>query len=129
MIVDAISKQLIRAAKTLRAEMEGLKFAAPVSHVYNPLGYAWSGHEAYLREYGNSRKRVVFLGMNPGPYGMVQTGVPFGEIEAVQGWMKIRTDIGKPPREHPKRLVEGFACRRSEVSGQRLWGLFAKRYP
>lgn len=36
--------------------------------------------------------------------------------------------MGKPPREHPKRPILGFACHRSEVSGRRLWGLFAGRF-
>jgi single-strand selective monofunctional uracil DNA glycosylase len=121
--------QLIGAAKRLGAAVERLRFAPPVAHVYNPLNYAWKGHEFYLQRYGNSRKRVIFLGMNPGPFGMVQTGVPFGEIAAVRDWMQIETPIGKPPLEHPKRPVSGFACKRSEVSGRRLWGLFAERFP
>jgi len=29
---------------------------------------------------------------------------------------------------HPKRPIEGFACRRSEVSGRRLWGWARDRY-
>jgi single-strand selective monofunctional uracil DNA glycosylase len=66
--------------------------------------------------------------MNPGPFGMAQTGVPFGEISAVRDWMNICAPIGRPAREHPKRLVLGFACARSEVSGKRLWGLFARRF-
>jgi single-strand selective monofunctional uracil DNA glycosylase len=127
--LESTSNQLIRAARTLSSEVSRLKFAAPVAYVYNPLDYAWRGHEIYLSKYGDSRKRVIFLGMNPGPYGMVQTGVPFGEVQAVRDWMKIETPIGKPPREHPKRPIEGFACRRSEVSGRRLWGLFIKRFP
>ena len=56
--MDAISTQLIRAAKKLAAEADRLTFRAPVAYVYNPLIYAWEGHEAYLRQYGNSRKRV-----------------------------------------------------------------------
>ncbi|HIV03843.1 MAG TPA: single-stranded DNA-binding protein, partial [Candidatus Spyradosoma merdigallinarum] len=36
--------------------------------------------------------------------------------------------VGKPPREHPAKPVEGFACPRSEVSGKRLWGLFRERF-
>ena len=123
------SDQLIAAAKRLRSETERLKFSAPVTHVYHPLDYAWRPHAAYLRTYGSSRKKVVFLGMNPGPYGMVQTGVPFGEIKAVRDWMNIEAAVGKPLHEHPKRPVEGFACPRSEVSGQRLWGFFARRFP
>lgn len=123
-----IADELVEAAIQLRDAGDRLQFSAPVAWVYNPLTYAWPAHEAYLRHFGNRRKRVVFLGMNPGPFGMAQTGVPFGEVAAVRDWLGIRARIGKPSREHPRRLVEGFACRRSEVSGLRLWGLFAQRF-
>jgi single-strand selective monofunctional uracil DNA glycosylase len=119
---------MVKAARELGVAVDRVKFTAPITHVYNPLDYAWRAHEAYLRKFTNSRKRVLFLGMNPGPFGMVQTGVPFGEISAVRYWMQIEAIIGKPRREHPKRPVEGFACPRSEVSGKRLWGLFAERF-
>jgi len=105
-----------------------VQFGPPVAHVYNPLGYAWAPYEAYLRKFGAARKRVVFLGMNPGPFGMVQTGVPFGEVAAVRDWLKIECPVGTPAREHPRRPVTGFACSRSEVSGRRLWGLFAEQF-
>ena len=122
--IDAV----IAAARTLASGVRSLQFAAPVTHVYNPLAYAWSAHEAYLRRFAATGKRVIFLGMNPGPFGMAQTGVPFGEISAVRDWLGIHAAIGKPTVEHPKRLVTGFDCLRSEVSGQRLWGLFAERF-
>jgi single-strand selective monofunctional uracil DNA glycosylase len=105
-----------------------MTFAPPVAVVYNPLDYAWESYSLYLEKYGNSKKKVVFLGMNPGPWGMAQTGVPFGEIHAVRDWLGIETPVGKPDNEHAKRPVEGFACSRSEVSGQRLWGLFKERF-
>ena len=124
-----ICESLIQSAKALSRNLSRLKFSPPVSYVYNPLEYAWDAHEAYLRTYGNCGKRVVFFGMNPGPFGMVQTGVPFGEIAAVRDWLKIQAQIGRPKIQCPKRPIEGFECRRSEVSGFRLWGLFAKRYP
>jgi single-strand selective monofunctional uracil DNA glycosylase len=124
----ATSDLLIVAAKRLRDAVDDLRFAAPVAHVYNPLIYAWRVHGIYLRRYGNGRKRVLFLGMNPGPFGMAQTGVPFGQIAAVREWLGIQARIGHAPHEHPKRPVLGFNCSRSEISGQRLWGLFAKRF-
>jgi single-strand selective monofunctional uracil DNA glycosylase len=105
-----------------------LRFAPPVTHVYNPLDYAWRAHELYLRRYGNSTKRVIFLGMNPGPFGMAQTGVPFGEVALVRDWLGIEEPVEKPLREHPKRKIEGFGCRRSEVSGARLWGAIRAHY-
>jgi single-strand selective monofunctional uracil DNA glycosylase len=122
------SAELISAAQRLRKNVDRLRFAEPVTHVYNPLAYAWGGHELYLQKFGTGPKRIVFLGMNPGPFGMVQTGVPFGEITAVRDWLGIECAIGKPKTEHPKRPVTGFACARSEISGQRLWGLFAERF-
>jgi len=122
------SEQLIVAARRLSARVDRLKFKPPVTHVYNPLVYAWKAHEEYLRRYGNGRKRVVFLGMNPGPFGMVQTGVPFGEIAAVRDWLKISVTIKRPVGEHPRRPVLGFNCPRSEVSGRRFWKLFAERF-
>ena len=119
------SQELIANARQLAKDVDRLKFQPPVTNVYNPLDYAWNAHEIYLRKYGDSKKRVVFLGMNPGPFGMTQTGVPFGEIAAVRDWLKITAKIGKPAHENPKRPVEGFDCPRSEcVSGRRLWGLF-----
>ncbi len=119
---------MIAATERLRDAVEKMKFIAPVTHVYNPLNYARRAYEIYLRRYGNRRKRVIFLGMNPGPFGMAQTGIPFGQVAAVRDWLGISARIDKPQREHPRRPVTGFDCHRSEISGERLWGLFAKRF-
>ena len=99
-----------------------------MQHVYNPLFYAWQSHCQYLTRYGHGKKRVLFLGMNPGPFGMAQTGVPFGEVRAVRDWMGIVAPVNTPAEQHSKRPVLGFECPRSEVSGRRLWGLFAERF-
>ncbi|MBH55083.1 MAG: single-stranded DNA-binding protein [Opitutaceae bacterium] len=123
-----IALQLIYAARKLRDSVNKLSFSLPITHVYNPLVYAWEAHKLYLENFGKSTKKVIFLGMNPGPFGMAQTGVPFGEISAVRDWMNIEVPIAKPPVENPKRPVEGFNCPRSEVSGRRLWGLMEKRF-
>jgi single-strand selective monofunctional uracil DNA glycosylase len=119
---------LIEAARELSEKVDRLKFKRPVTHVYNPLNYAWAAHEEFLRRFGNSTKKIIFLGMNPGPFGMVQTGVPFGEISAVRDWLRIAAKIGNPAKQHTKRPIFGYECERSEVSGQRLWGLFQKRF-
>jgi single-strand selective monofunctional uracil DNA glycosylase len=123
-----MSDLLVKSAKKLRESLEGLTFSEPVTHVYQPLDYAWESHCSYLRQFGQGKKKVLFLGMNPGPYGMTQTGVPFGEIAAVRDWMGITSPVQLPRIVHPKRPIEGFSCTRSEVSGRRLWGLFASRY-
>ena len=123
-----LAEALIAASRALSRKLAPMRFAAPVSHVYNPLEYAAEPAESYLRRFGASRKRVVFVGMNPGPFGMVQTGVPFGEVALVRDWMGLEAPVSRPPEENPKRPVEGFACTRSEVSGRRLWGLFGERF-
>jgi single-strand selective monofunctional uracil DNA glycosylase len=125
---NKIGSEMIAAARELGVSAGRLTFGPPVTHVYNPLDYAWAAHELYLKKYGANRKRIVFLGMNPGPFGMVQTGVPFGEVAAVRDWLKITAKINKPKGEHSRRLIHGFDCTRSEVSGRRLWGLFAARF-
>jgi single-strand selective monofunctional uracil DNA glycosylase len=127
-VPERIAAELLAAASGLRRELRGLRFGPPVSHVYDPLDYARRGYEAYVRAFGNARKRILFLGMNPGPFGMAQTGVPFGDVPMVRSWLHIEAPIGKPSREHPKRPVQGFACRRSEVSGTRFWGALAERF-
>jgi single-strand selective monofunctional uracil DNA glycosylase len=122
------ARALRTAARRLSRDVAALRFAAPVSCVYDPLDYARRPHAAYLDAYAGSRKRVVFLGMNPGPFGMAQTGVPFGDVCAVRDFLGIEAPVGRPAPEHPKRRVEGFSCARSEVSGTRLWGAIAARF-
>lgn len=120
---------LLKATDVLVSQLRGLRFDHPVTHVYNPLVYARDSHGQYVERFGNSGKRVLLMGMNPGPWGMAQTGVPFGEIAMVRDWMGISAEVGKPEQEHPKRPVVGFDCDKSEVSGRRLWGLFSEVFP
>lgn len=124
----APSDRLLAAARELNARLAPMRFGPPVTLVLNPLEYAWAGYEAYVRRFATGPRRVVFLGMNPGPFGMMQTGVPFGEVAAVRDWMGISVNVQTPAQQHPKRPVEGFACTRSEVSGRRLWGWIAERW-
>ena len=120
---------ILKHSERLRSAVNKLTFADPVTHVYNPLDYAWAMHKAFTERFGGGTKRVLMLGMNPGPWGMAQTGLPFGEIAAVRDYIGIEAPVSKPKQEHPKRPVEGLACSKSEVSGRRLWGLMAERYP
>jgi single-strand selective monofunctional uracil DNA glycosylase len=119
---------LVSISRELAREVEKLEFSAPVSHVYNPLVYAREPHERYLTRWGNSPKRALLLGMNPGPFGMAQTGVPFGDVALVRDFIGVEGKVKKPPIEHPKRPVTGFDCPRGEVSGQRLWSFARDRF-
>jgi single-strand selective monofunctional uracil DNA glycosylase len=119
---------ILTVSQNLATEVEALTFSPPVTHVYNPLIYAWESYSEYIRRYAEGTKRVLFMGMNPGPWGMAQTGVPFGEIAAVKDWIGINRQVGSPEEVHPKRPIEGFACEKSEVSGRRLWGLMSEKF-
>jgi single-strand selective monofunctional uracil DNA glycosylase len=121
-------RTLLSAVDELNESLASLRFSAPVTHVYNPLVYAREAHADYLRRYAEGAKQVLFLGMNPGPFGMAQTGVPFGEVKLVRDWLGITGRIDKPALEHPQRRILGFDCVRSEVSGARLWGLFRDHF-
>lgn len=109
-------------------DLRPLRFGPPVTHVYNPLEYARAPYADYLRKYGQGTREVVLLGMNPGPYGMAQTGVPFGEVAHVRDWLGVAGEVGRPEPEHPKRPIQGFGCPRSEVSGARVWGWARSRF-
>ena len=113
---------LVAISRKLTRQVSNMDFEQPVTHIYNPLDYARAPHEDYLRQWGGGPKPVLLLGMNPGPFGMAQTGVPFGEIEHVRDWLGVSGRVEKPSSEHPKRPIVGFECARSEVSGRRLWG-------
>ncbi|MEG1938495.1 MAG: single-stranded DNA-binding protein [Akkermansia sp.] len=123
-----LAQAVIDAARELRDDVMPLQFGSPVAYVYNPLDYAWLPHVEYLEKYANDTKKVIFLGMNPGPFGMAQTGVPFGEIDAVTNWLHVFGMVSSPVKMHPKRPIDGFGCKKSEVSGRRLWGLFREVY-
>jgi single-strand selective monofunctional uracil DNA glycosylase len=123
-----LPQALLNEAYKLRDAVNRLSFEPPVAHVYNPLDYALAPYRQYLERYARCPKPKLFLGMNPGPFGMMQTGIPFGEIKAVRQWMGLDATIQMPAHQHPKRLIEGWACKRSEVSGRRLWAWAATTY-
>lgn len=126
---NATAKALIDDASRLGKQCGKLHFGEPVATVYNCFDYALPGYAAYVEKFVDGPRRSLFLGMNPGPWGMVQTGIPFGEIAAVRDWMGLRAQVAQPPQLHPARPVDGLECTRSEVSGRRLWGLFAELFP
>ena len=115
-------------ASALSEALRDVPPQAPVTHVYNPLTYAWASHAQYVERYGQGGADVLLVGMNPGPWGMAQTGVPFGDVVMVRDWMGVSAPVERPLHEHPKRPVQGFACPRREVSGARLWGWARDRY-
>lgn len=119
---------MLQTTSEMSDRLNQLTFPTPVHVVYNPLDYAWEAHADYISRYAGLGAATLFLGMNPGPFGMMQTGIPFGEMSAVRDWLGIQGTINKPAIQHPKRPILGWDCPRSEVSGRRLWGLFRSRF-
>jgi single-strand selective monofunctional uracil DNA glycosylase len=116
-----LAEQLMDITGQLALKAGQMQFAPPVAYVYNPLTYASDAHFKFIKKYAR-KKIALWVGMNPGPFGMAQTGVPFGDVTMVRDFLKIRGKLGPLPRQHPKRPIDGFDCPRSEVSGTRLWG-------
>ena len=135
-MVKTAAQELLTASDELTEEADKLTTAAAlatfspavVTCVYNPLRYARSAYRRYLASYAQDGIDTAFLGMNPGPYGMVQTGIPFGDVLTVTDWLGITEGVTPPTHQHPARPVLGFSCTRREISGSRLWGLFIKRF-
>uniref|UniRef100_G3N661 Single-strand-selective monofunctional uracil-DNA glycosylase 1 n=2 Tax=Gasterosteus aculeatus TaxID=69293 RepID=G3N661_GASAC len=125
-VQQTAASRFLQVELELNAHLRRLAFSQPVRHVYNPLEYAWEPHRCYVEKFCRAGQSVLFLGMNPGPFGMAQTGVPFGEVRSVVDWLKITGEVGHPHDEHPKRRITGLACTQKEVSGSRFWGFFRK---
>ncbi len=125
---SGIADDVISMSRSLCRDMQPLTFSDPVHVVYNPLQYARRSHERYLERYARPGTEAILLGMNPGPWGMAQTGVPFGEVELTRTFLGIDEPVDSPEVEHPKRPIQGFKCTRREVSGRRLWGWAEERF-
>ncbi|XP_066583547.1 single-strand selective monofunctional uracil DNA glycosylase [Prorops nasuta] len=123
-----VSEHILIIEFNLSEQLKKISFENPVFYVYNPLEYASEVHAKYVNKYCTTSKKILFLGMNPGPWGMSQTGVPFGEISMVRDWLKLSGVIQKPTNEHPERQITGFDCKRSEISGKRFWSLMQELY-
>jgi single-strand selective monofunctional uracil DNA glycosylase len=128
-----IVERMIEASSKLRDDVE--KFAdslvkeGSVDVVYNPLAYAWEPHRAYLELASGGGAKTLLLGMNPGPHGMGQMGIPFAATSVVRELLKITNlEVGQPRKPHPKRPISGLDWPKEEVSGTRLWGLLANEY-
>jgi single-strand selective monofunctional uracil DNA glycosylase len=114
--------------RTLAHRLNALSFHGTVAYTYNPLVYAWQPLEKYLNQWACHQRRVLLLGMNPGPFGMAQTGVPFGDVSYARDWLRTQAPVQRPAVEHPARPVVGYALKRSEGSGKRLWGWAEARF-
>ncbi|CAG5082430.1 Similar to smug1: Single-strand selective monofunctional uracil DNA glycosylase (Xenopus laevis) [Cotesia congregata] len=98
-----IANKLLALEYELTKRIELISFDPPVEYVYSPIDYAISVHANFLQKYCHTTKKILFLAMNPGPWGMSQTGIPFGEINAVVNWLKLSGLIEKPLKEQPNR--------------------------
>ncbi|CAG0916922.1 unnamed protein product [Notodromas monacha] len=122
--LPGLAARILAIEKLLSGRLNSLDYGEKVEYLYNPILYAEDLHTKFLSKFLVGPTEVFFLGMNPGPFGMCQTGIPFGEVGIVRNWMQIDGLVGKPAREHPKRLVLGMSSNRSEPSGKRFWSFF-----
>lgn len=110
------------------SELNSLNLEIHDTFIYNPLSYAKESLFKYFGYFKDHEVNTVYLGMNPGPYGMLQTGIPFGAVDKVRQFLNINDGVKKPYIEHPFRPITGFETKRNEISGTRLWSLFEEVY-
>lgn len=119
----------LESTERLNERLDDFTFENKVDTYYNPLSYALPVHREYLEKYASSTKKGFFLGMNPGPWGMAQTGIPFTDPHIARDWMELpEHPVGTPADERSDRPVEGWSSDRKEASGQRLHGYFRNLY-
>tara|TARA_X000000950_G_scaffold287489_2_gene399968 strand:+ start:729 stop:1517 length:789 start_codon:yes stop_codon:yes gene_type:complete len=129
----AVIEGLLAAARALSERCDALLPSligqGGVAHATNTLDYAWPLHEAWIRTWGGHGASTLLLGMNPGPWGMAQSGVPFGATATVRDELEIPDlALETPVGAHPKRPIVGLSQERQEVSGQRIWSLLFDVY-
>lgn len=126
-------ERLLESASRLRDDTDEmgklLVEEGSVDYVYNPLKYAWGVHQRYIQISGDGGAKTVMLGMNPGPHGMGQMGIPFAATSMVRNVLGISgIPVEQPSFPHPRRPVIGLEYPREEVSGTRIWGLLSETY-
>ena len=128
-----ITDKLITAAERLRDEVDPLGNMLVeqglVDYSYNPLIYAWKPHKAFIQLGGGKGANTLLLGMNPGPHGMGQMGIPFSATSVVRDLLGIKgLEVSQPEKIHPKRPISGLDWHKEEVSGTRIWNVLEEYY-
>ena len=127
--VERLKQAALRLSSLCNASIDVIEAKSDVAHATNPLDYAWPHHVQYLEQWGGLGAKTLLLGMNPGPWGMAQTGIPFGSTEVARTSLEIKPhELVTPSNAHPKRPIIGLGMERQEISGQRLWGLLFEHY-
>lgn len=126
LFISDTADKLLNIHINLNNQLRTLNFInEDIRYSYNPLEYAFELYVDYVRKFCNTTKKILFVGMNPGPFGMCQTGVPFGDPHWVKDWLRIEGDVSVPPVECPERKIYGLASKRKEISGDRFWSFFS----
>ena len=130
----AEAQPVVRERLQPPAQIEGLKVAlldigkARGNVFLDRLEQGLTERGLVVERFAKPKPKALLLGMNPGPWGMAQTGVPFGEVSFARDFLGLELPVKRPKDEHPKRPVDGFGCTRSEVSGQRVWSFVQERF-
>jgi single-strand selective monofunctional uracil DNA glycosylase len=123
-----VTHPLLDVSARLSRGLAAFTPGAPARWTYRPLEYAWPVWSAYVERYVREAPEVLFLGMNPGPHGMTQTGVPFGDPGMVRDFLGLSGAVGDATDPCPSLPVRGLASTRREGSGARVWGWVRDRF-
>ena len=120
MSTNKSNQKLAAAAQELAVQVDRLKFAEPVAHVYNPLIYAWKAHEEYLHRLDQAVEKALSR-FDPQLLMYVAGADPYKEDQL--GGLALTID-GLMERD---RLVFGIAKHRKIPVCVSLAGGYARR--
>ncbi|XP_073819638.1 uncharacterized protein isoform X2 [Musca autumnalis] len=125
--IKQLWKQFYDLERELNVKLREFSFQL---HTYNPVVHAAEIHCNYLQKYLDSPKRILFVGMNPGRYGALQTGIPFGNITTVKIGMGLKGRITPTPGQRGKIRIRGLEAPEVEhdSSSTRFWRLISELF-
>merc|ERR1711936_687488 len=94
---DIVVQRFWNIESALAEELFHLKYEnSKVKYILNPLDYALDPHINFLKKCLSGPRRVMFVGLNPGPWGMCQTGIPFGDVDQCKHFLNVTGHVLKP---------------------------------
>lgn len=112
-----------------RRDRQGRLLNNVLGYVYHPWVYASDPFARFLDTYGPRQPLDgLLLGLNPGPRGMTQTGVPFADPTTAITHLGLTGQVNAPGGTHPGVPVTGFDSKKQEGSAAAVSALMCQRW-
>lgn len=75
-----LAAEILEIETDFTDRLMSVDYGEKVTHVYNPVDYAYKPHIEFYRKFCKSSATVLLIGENPGPFGGAQTGVGCSKV-------------------------------------------------